>query len=296
MFDTLFRDQAASAKSKRQNLDHLLRVTAPNERFVLALTTVILIAFAAWFFLGSVTRSHTFEGVLVETGIQHQVVVKDSGFVTQLSVAPGDPVVAGHEIARQTIPQLEREISELRGRAGLLGAAGSNTAGQKNRTDSGEHSIQVALSLLEARQAERSRIVSPVEGVVSAVHANAGDYMSMGDVVVEVRENAMPQLQPLALVTPELVNQIAAGMPAAVEIRLADGSDQLLLGEVHFLNEQMHSLEKSAVLDFLLSSGRLMGVKLHQPADIVLKEGVFCRIRVQLERIAPIDFLKPARA
>ena len=36
MFNNPFLENAAASKNKRQQLDHLLRITAPHERFILA--------------------------------------------------------------------------------------------------------------------------------------------------------------------------------------------------------------------------------------------------------------------
>ena len=36
MFNNPFLEAAASSRNKRQQLDHLLRITAPHERFILA--------------------------------------------------------------------------------------------------------------------------------------------------------------------------------------------------------------------------------------------------------------------
>ena len=46
-------------QNKRQQLDHLLRVTAPHERVILAGIGVVLLALAAWALFGSVVRAVT---------------------------------------------------------------------------------------------------------------------------------------------------------------------------------------------------------------------------------------------
>ena len=59
MFNNPFLEQAAASKNKRQQLDHLLRVTAPHERVILAGIGVALLALAAWALFGSVVRAVT---------------------------------------------------------------------------------------------------------------------------------------------------------------------------------------------------------------------------------------------
>ena len=48
MFNNPFRQQAVAATANRQQLDRLLRVTAPHERIVLAAVGLILVGGGAW--------------------------------------------------------------------------------------------------------------------------------------------------------------------------------------------------------------------------------------------------------
>ena len=107
-------------QNKRQQLDHLLRVTAPHERVILAAIGVVLPALAAWALFGSVVRAVTIDGILLEPGPRHDVISTEPGYLLEYLVAPGDRVEAGAPIARQSVPELARETVALRDRVELL--------------------------------------------------------------------------------------------------------------------------------------------------------------------------------
>lgn len=52
MFNNPFREQAVAASANRQQLDRLLRVTAPRERIVLAAVGLVLVGVGAWIVFG----------------------------------------------------------------------------------------------------------------------------------------------------------------------------------------------------------------------------------------------------
>ena len=66
-FDS-FHNTVAEAKEEREQLDRLLTVSTPRERLLVWGVAALLILLAAWLFLGSVARSLTVDGVLVEPG------------------------------------------------------------------------------------------------------------------------------------------------------------------------------------------------------------------------------------
>ena len=63
-----FHNTVAEAKEEREQLDRLLTISTPRERLLVAVIVLLLIALAAWLFLGSVPRSLAVDGVLVEPG------------------------------------------------------------------------------------------------------------------------------------------------------------------------------------------------------------------------------------
>ena len=52
MLDNPFRERAIAARANRQQLDRLLRVTAPHERIALVAVGLILVGIGAWVAFG----------------------------------------------------------------------------------------------------------------------------------------------------------------------------------------------------------------------------------------------------
>lgn len=84
VFNNPFREEAAGNRNKRQQLDHLLRVTAPNERITLAGIGLVLLATAAWAFFGSMERSVTLDGLLLLSEARQEAVADDRERVVAL--------------------------------------------------------------------------------------------------------------------------------------------------------------------------------------------------------------------
>ena len=66
-FDS-FHNTVANAKKEREQLDRLLTISTPRERLLVAAIALSLLILAAWLFFGSVARSLSVDGVLIEPG------------------------------------------------------------------------------------------------------------------------------------------------------------------------------------------------------------------------------------
>ena len=69
-FDS-FHKTVGKAKKERERLDRLLTVSTPGELALVLVTGLVLLLFVAWLMLGTVARSVTVDGVLVESGERH---------------------------------------------------------------------------------------------------------------------------------------------------------------------------------------------------------------------------------
>ena len=69
-FDS-FHKTVGKAKKERERLDRLLTISTPGELALVAVTGLVLLLFVAWLLFGTVARSVTIEGVLVEAGEQN---------------------------------------------------------------------------------------------------------------------------------------------------------------------------------------------------------------------------------
>lgn len=119
MFNNPFREEAASNRNKRQQLDHLLRVTALNERIILAGIGLVLLATAAWALFGSIERSVTLDGLLLSEA-RHKAVADGGKHVVALvrlenaePIRPGMPAAVELEMSDGGKQRVEGEVSGI---------------------------------------------------------------------------------------------------------------------------------------------------------------------------------------
>ena len=207
-------------------------------------------------------------------------------------VNPGDRVKAGDRIARQSVPELERETETLRARVDLLekeirpvGGAASLLA-----------TARVALLQMEARQAAAEWIVSPVDGKIIALRPQPGEYISAGAAVAQIRESESGPLTAVLRVPEQVAQRIQPLMPAAVYVDLPDSEVQSLDGEValviggplpHWLAEQAPAV---------INSMSRVDVVLRQTPDLSFPDGAPCRARVILGSQAPAELFGLGRS
>jgi len=286
-----FRGEAAASRSERQQLDHLLRVTAPHERAVLAGAGLVLLAFLVWAFAGSIVRNISLDGALVGQGHRHEVAILESGHLLEFQVELGAHVEAGETIARQTAPDLEHEISLLRDRVDLLVAE----VGQAGIDGGAVHSLlessRVALLQLEARRTARTLITSPVAGEVTALRGIPGDYMPAGTIIAQLRTQNTQLHQAVLRVANEVAQRIKPGMPAEVEYATSEGTTSRITGEVVSVTVGPSPQWLAALLHVPAGYGHQVEVQLHNATERTIPDGVPCRVRIELGWSSPIDLL-----
>jgi len=129
-FDS-FHDTVANAKEEREQLDRLLTISTPRERLLVAAIAASLFILVAWLVLGSVARTLSLPGVLVEPGeelaeggrtVQALVWVRNdvashlgAGMpaVLELGTADGEAETLRGEVARISAVPLSEELAGL---------------------------------------------------------------------------------------------------------------------------------------------------------------------------------------
>ena len=284
MFDNPFLEAAASSRNKRQQLDHLLRITAPHERFILAGIGLVVLALVVWALFGSIVRSVTIDGVLIEPGARHEVVSTEPGHLVEFLVVPGDRVEAGDPIARQSVPELERETAALRDRVEMLETELSQVGGGLRSLLA---SAEVALLQMEAKRSARELIVSPIGGEIMALRSDSGEYLPAGGAVAELRDAEDRPLQAVLRVAPRMAQRIQPGMQASVEVVMPDGATRRLDGEVASVIPGPLPNWLAALRPAVADSAHQVDVVLHQASDLSVPDGTLCRIRIVLGRYSP---------
>ncbi len=287
-----FHTETAASRSERKQLDHLLWITAPHERIMLASVGMVLAAFILWGVFGSIPRSVTLDGILLRPGLRYEVTALEPGHLLEFQVAHGDHITPGEPIARQTVPELERELSVLQRRIDELRQTDSQDAAARSLLDS----AHVALLQLEANRAARSLVVSHSGGEVMNLHVTPGDYVSAGTVIAQLRAGAARTPRAVLHVTPDTARHIKPGMSTDVGITMPDGTISRVPGKVISLTVGPYPLWLAALLHVPAGYGHRVDVELDQTSDLSAPDGAPCRIRIELGESAPIDILTSGRS
>jgi len=293
VFNSPFLEEAAASRDERQQLDHLLRVAAPHERAVLAGIGALVLALVAWALFGSIVQTVAIDGVLIKPGDRHDVVSSEPGHLVEYLVDVGDQVAPGDPVARQSVPELDRERQLLRDRANLLQEEIRDSAGGSAALRSRLASARSAMLQLEARRSAREVLASHVEGEVMALGLTPGDYLSPGTAVAQIRTAEDDTVQAVTQVGSRLAGSIRSGMKASIEVAVPSGGIRRLNADVALVTPG--SLPKWLAAERVPVVGKVhrVNVALDPQPDMLDLDGAACRIRVVLGPYRPIALLRP---
>lgn len=282
MFGNPFLQDSGSSRNKYQQLDHLLRVTAPHERMILAGIGLVMLALVVWALFGSIVRSVTVDGILFEPGVRHELVSSEPGYLEAFLVGPGDHIEAGDPIARQSVPELDGETAALRDRVEMLKSELRQVDGEGSGLPSLLTAAQVALLQMEARRTARELIVSPVAGTVTALRSAPGEYLPAGGGVAQLRETEDQPLQAVVQVAPRMAKRIQPGMRASVEIMMPDDAQRRFNGEVSSVTPGPLPNWMATRRPAVPNATHRVDVVLHHASDLSLPDVTPCRVRIVL--------------
>ena len=291
MFNSPFLEEAAASRNERQQLDRLLRVAAPHERAVLAGIGALVLALVAWALFGSVVRTVAIDGVLIKPGDRHDVVSSEPGHLVEYLVDVGDRVAAGDPVARQSVPELDRETQILRDRVDLLQEQIRDSAGGGAALRSRLASARSAMLQLEARRSAREVLASHVEGEVMTLGLTSGDYMPPGAAVAQIRTAEGDTVKAVTQVGSRLAGSIRSGMKASIEVAVPDGGIRRLNADVALVAPGPLPKWLAAERSPVVGEVHRVDVVLDPEADLLDLDGAACRIRVVLGQHRPIALL-----
>ncbi|MCY3880192.1 MAG: hypothetical protein OXF74_13565 [Rhodobacteraceae bacterium] len=290
MLSRLGLNETAVSRSKRQQLDHLLTVSAPHERVILIAAALLLMSLVLWTVFGRIAQGITIEGVLLAPGQRHDVVATEDGHLLEYFVVQGDLVKVGDPIARQSVPELEREAAALRGRIDLLARETDNPLSITMLESS-----RVALLAVESLRSRREIISAQSSGEVTGLQSLPGDYLTAGTTIARTRDSSgsgSGGLQAVLRVEPSIAKLIHPAMTATVELEIPNGSAQLLQGEVVSVTTPLPKWLaelRPATAEF----HHRIDIKLHQLPEFFIPEGTACRVRITLGRKPLIALINP---
>ncbi len=287
MFNNPFREEAADARNKRQELDHLLRVTAPHERVIVACIGVVLLAVAGWMLFGSVERSLTLDGLLVAPGERYDIVAREQGHLLEILVAAGERVEAGETVARQTVPELDREIMILRDRMDLLSTQAAKTGGAGAETSLLED-IRVALLRMEAQKSAAQSIVSQAGGEIVAWRRAAGEFLQPGAAIAQILDTHGKTPRAVLRVEETAARRVQPGMAAEIQFALPDGGRRQVRGQVAAVDLGPLPDWLAALPPASRNSLSRIDLDVEEASGLTAPDGMPCRVRIRLGRQSPI--------
>lgn len=143
---SLFRRQALERISSPEQLDHLLRITAPRDWIALAGLAGLVMLAGVWSVWGRLPVTVTGRAVLTYPRTIQSIDAPGDGRVRALRIRPGDMVRRGDVIARIERPEIDRELTETRTRLAEL-----------TRQDQQYQSLDKDLTAIEVQEMDVSR-------------------------------------------------------------------------------------------------------------------------------------------
>ena len=298
MLNSLRVDQSAATRSKRQQLDHLLIVSAPNEIAVLVGVVLLMLALLAWLLFARIENGYSAGCVLIEPGLRHDVVSSEPGHLLEYLVGTGERVEPGAPIARQSVPELAREISALRDRIDALERDALQT-GASGGSSPILVSARVALLEMEALRSVRETIVTQGGGEVEALQSALGDYLSTGAPIARIRGISGNEERPVSavlMVDQSIAGRLEPGQSASAEVSATGGRLLSLPGELvsvsggHLPGWLAESLPPGD------GETHQVRVALETPPNLSIADVTDCRVRIVLGRVPPVALLFPGRS
>lgn len=212
----LFRQEALERLRSPDQLDKLFAPTTPVAW--VALATVLLLVFSAliWSVFGVMATKVNGTGLIIDADGLINISSVTSGRLGELRVKVGDRVHRGQVVATVEQPDLEAQIAR--------------TNRELNTVMSREDMANMVASLneLQDKLQRNSKVVSPVEGIVSdQIVSGVGDTLSPGTPLFNVRIDAKEQGEMMVLlyvpvqegkkIQPGMMVQIAPGSVDASE-------------------------------------------------------------------------------
>ncbi len=287
-------DQAASNKRKRRQFDVLLNVTAPHERIVFICAALLMLTLLVWALFGRIEYSITFDGLLIKPGVRYEVTSAESGYLIEYLALPGNDVKAGDLIARQSVPELDREIAALHQKVDLfeqeLAQAHSNNASARRRLET----ARAALVATEAQREVREMIVAHTDGEIMTLQFNAGDFVSAGSPIAWIRGNPDTEsasFQALIQVDSHSSQRIRLGMEATVDVELLGNDLQQLAGTVVSVSEEPLPNWLTAMPPAINNPSHRIDIALRQMPKQLISNSASCRVRIILGESSPFSML-----
>lgn len=269
--------KASQDLNHAEGLDDLLEVVNPKGWIALACLGIIIVLIVLWSVLGRIPVTVTGSGILTHP---HKVVGLQSigtGKLRDLRLQPGQPIKAGDIVAVLDLPELNRQLSELRAKLSLQEAQSTEIL------DLQAHDNQLELKAIAEQEQNLRRIIGQLKTVDSTYKARLEDRRRLYqlkalpiDSVIDAEQSyrnnhdRIPdletKLQQIQLRRAQMTHQFI-DLKTARSIQSKDLAAQIALLEAQAANqEQVKSrfsgrvLEVSATMGQVLTPGTRLGM------------------------------------
>ncbi len=298
MLNRLGLNETAASRRKRQQLDHLLTVTAPHELIVLAGIAFLVFWLLVWSLFGSIENGFTIECVLIKPGARHHVVATETGHLLEYFVAPGDRVEEGSPIARQSMPKLAREVAALRDRVDLLEQDAMRAADSDDALALTLAAARAEALKMEALRSVREMIVTESGGEVMALNSEPGSHLYAGAPIARIRSEPVAEDVPMhavARLDSRVAQRLKLGLAATVDVPMREGKMLSIPGVLTSVTAGPLPGWLAEKLPAADGAAHRIDVAFNAVPNPSVVDGADCRVGIILGRVPPAALLDPGR-
>ncbi len=154
---SIFRKAALERLSSPEQLDYLMSITSPIAWIALAAIGVLALLIILWGFVGFIPAKVSGKGILIRGGSVFDVSAGSDGVITDLSVKPGDEILAGQSIATISQSGLDLKILLARRKLEDLQAQDADITAREEQNNA------AALKALTEENETRSKVINDLK-------------------------------------------------------------------------------------------------------------------------------------
>jgi HlyD family secretion protein len=154
---SIFRKAALERLSSPEQLDYLMSITSPIAWIALTAIGLIALLIILWGFIGFIPAKVSGKGILIRGGSVFDVSAGSDGVITDLTVKPGDEILAGQSIAIISQSGLDLKILLTRRKLDDLRAQDADITAREEQNNA------AALKALSEENDTRSKVISDLK-------------------------------------------------------------------------------------------------------------------------------------
>ncbi|MCY4302334.1 MAG: HlyD family efflux transporter periplasmic adaptor subunit [Aestuariivita sp.] len=285
----------AAADRKKHQFSVLPTITASYERLTVVGLCVALLMLTLWTFFGEVEYRVKFQGVLIKSGERYEVISLETGFLTHVAMSDGQLISAGEELARLSLPDLDRKIALLRKEYNFSRDEHSEAMVDSPVPPFDLTALAAAMSALEVQRSVRSIIIAPTNGEVMTAHVETGDFVAAGTSVARIRrttteDGGEDSIQAVFAVAPATAERLLMGSSASIEVEV-NGTPHNVPGTVTLISKTSFPEWLVSLLPATSIGAYRVSVELKNTLDPDIVHGKECVVRILVDEGTPFSIL-----